>query len=71
MATLTPPPVCLHIDDCHQMIKNNILPEIYKTYLSEDCDSDDNALPQEDFLHIFGLKKLHHHSLEVDEVYGF
>ena len=38
-------------------IKNYILPEVYKTYLG-DCDSDDDALSQDDLLHLFGLKKI-------------
>ena len=38
-------------------IKNSILPEVYKTCL-EDCDRDDDALSQDDLLHLFGLKKI-------------
>ena len=31
-------------------IRNNILPKIYTTYLSEDCDSGDKPLSQSEFL---------------------
>ncbi len=38
-------------------IKNHI-PKVYKTYL-KDCHSGDNPLSHEDFLHLFGLRKIY------------
>ena len=41
-------------------IRNDIIPNIYKTYLDEeDCDNRDKALTQEDFLRLFGLKNIY------------
>ena len=39
-------------------IRNNILPKIYTTYLSEDCDSGDEPLSQSEFLRLFKLKTI-------------
>ena len=38
-------------------LKENIVPQVHKTYL-EDCDSDNDPLSHEDFLHLFGLRKI-------------
>ncbi len=40
-------------------IRNDVIPNMYKTYLDEeDCDNRYEALTQEDFLRFFGLKNI-------------
>ena len=46
---------CENVGNC---IRNNAIPIIYKIYLSEDCDSVDEALSQVDFLQLFKLKSI-------------
>ena len=47
----------LNCENVQREIKTNIIPNIYRTYL-DDCDSCDNPLSLEDFLYLFGLKKI-------------
>ena len=39
-------------------IRNDIVPKIYKTYLEDNSDSEHEPLSQQEFLALFGLKKI-------------
>ena len=48
----------LNCENIEKYIRNDAIPHIYSTHVSEDCDSGDKPLSQSEFLQLFGLKNV-------------